>query len=299
MENETENNKMKRYKRKCLNLPRKWSQLSYSSEKRVPRSEEPLACSWPTHYIKRSGDSYMNSCGKPIAFKIRHPDSTIDFEGEQLDIVKNTLDNITPHQIEIARYWGTGPATKQWTPIIDILIDTYNVSAPRAARILAAIGAAFNDAFVVAWDFKYKWQIARPNQFDQHLMTILDTPNHPSYPSGHATIAGCAEVVLGYFFEHEKERLHELAKECAISRLYAGVHYPIDNEEGLRLGRHIGQIVIKQLENEKDKDNASIDYPLYSNKPAILPPPPYEQVISTHDNEDIVLPIYNSNNTNC
>ncbi|WP_459195410.1 vanadium-dependent haloperoxidase [Wukongibacter baidiensis] len=263
-----------------VNTPRKWSQLSYAGEERVPASEEPYANSWPTYFIRRDKEGrFTDKEGRIIAFKIRSPDSGIDFQGKQLEIVKKTLENLTSKQKKIATYWGTGPATKQWTPIIDILIDTYGISAPRAARILAATQGALNDAFVIAWHFKYKWKIARPNQFDQELATFLCTPLHPSYPSGHAAVAGCAETVLSYFFQSEENRLNELANECALSRLYAGVHYPVDNREGLRLGKHIGRIVIKQLRKEYDSNQSQIDYPIVVSKKAKLPPPPYKQVI--------------------
>lgn len=263
-----------------INVPRYWSQLSYAGEERVPPAEDPKSGSWPTYFIRRDKyGRFTDRDGNPIAFKIRQPDISIDFEGEQLDIVKKTLENITKHQIRIAKYWGTGPATKQWTPIIDRLIDTYGITAPRAARILAATQAAFNDAFVVSWYFKFLWNIARPNQLDQNLATILCTPRHPTYPSGHATVAGCAQVVLSYFFQSEADRLKELAEECALSRLYAGVHFPIDNDEGLSLGRGIGEIVVGILEKQYEGDFSRIDYPITENRHAKLPPPPYKQVI--------------------
>lgn len=265
---------------KNTNIPRYWSQLSDSTEKRVPPAEDPTTSSWPTYFLKKEDHgNFIDTCGNLIAFKIRQPDSSIDFEGEQLHQVKKTLQYLTPRQKRIAKYWGTGPATKQWTPIIDILIDTYKISAPRAARILAATQAALNDTFVVSWYFKFRWNIARPNQLDQNLISFLPTPKHPSYPSGHAAIAGCAQVILSYFFQSEKKKLKKLAEECAISRLYAGVHFPIDNNEGLSLGRNIGEIIVAQLAKQYDSDLASIDYPIRNYYNAKLPPPPYRQVI--------------------
>lgn len=262
------------------NIPREWSKLSYAGEERVPNAEDPKAGSWTTFFLKRDKyGKFIDNKGEKIAFNIQQPDSSIDFEGKQLDIVKETLKNITRKQIKIAKYWGDGPATKQWTPIIDILIDTYNVSAPKAARILACVNGAFNDAFVVAWYFKYLWEIARPNQLDQNLATVLCTPRHPTYPSGHATVAGCAEVVLSYFFNPESNKLKELAQECAISRLYAGVHFPIDNEQGLALGRQIGELVVEILKQQYDKDLNRIDYNIVGYKDAKLIPPPYKQAI--------------------
>lgn len=262
------------------NLPRYWSQLSYAGVSRVPAPEEPAAGSWPLYYLKRNMQGeFTDPYDQIIPFSIRYPDAGIDFAGEQLNIVKQTLRNLTPEQIEIARYWGAGPPTKQFTPIADRLIDTYSISAPRAARILAALHAGINDAFVVCWYFKYFWNIARPNQLDQDLATLLCTPRHPSYPSGHATVAGCAEVMLSYFFPPEALRLHELAEECALARLYAGVHFPVDNSEGLRLGRQIGKIIVKTLAKEVSKSQTKIDQVITENRQALLPPPPYTQLI--------------------
>lgn len=272
---------------KKRNLPRLWSMLSYGGEARVPPGENPKSGSWPTFFLNR--DKHMNFTdrnGDPIAFRIRQPDMSIDFEGKQLDKVKETLNNITKQQILIAKYWGTGPATKQWTPVIDRLIDTYHISAPMAARILAVTQGALNDAFVVSWYFKFLWEVPRPNQLDQNLTTILPTPRHPSYPSGHAAVAGCAQTVLSYFFEGEADRLLELAEECALSRLFAGVHFPIDNQQGLRLGRHIGEIIVTTLEKQHDNNLSRIDYSITDNLHAQLPPPPYEQIIP-FNNDDL------------
>ncbi len=40
-------------------------------------------------------------------------------------------------------------------------------------------------------------------------------------------------------------------EESAQSRLYAGVHFKIDNDDGLRLGRQIGEVVITKSTKRK------------------------------------------------
>lgn len=261
------------------NIPRKWSSLSYAGVQRVPSPEEPYTSSWPTYFIGRnSNGEFIDHQGIPIAWEIRDP-NTFDFEGDQLEKVKATLNALTPDQIRKAEYWNAGPPTKQFTPIIDRLIETYSISGSRAGRILAAVYGGINDAFVITWYFKYRWEVPRPNQLDQDLATITCTPHHPSYPAGHAVVAGCSEVILSYFFAPEADRLRELAEECAQSRLYAGVHYPADNMEGLRLGRQLGRIVVSTLKGQYDSNQAKIDYPITENRHANLMPPPYTQVI--------------------
>lgn len=256
-----------------------WPNIPYAGEDRLPVAQDPLAGTWPLNFFRRDSRGRIVSLrGKGINWRIRNP-AAIDFKGEQLSAVQTTMNNLDHHQITIAEYWNSGPPTKQWSPIIDRLIDTYGLSATHAARVLGAVQAGINDAFVVAWHFKYLWKIPRPNQLDQELRTICCTPYHPAYPSGHATISGCAEVILSYFFPPEAEKLKALAEQCAQSRLYAGVHFPADNEEGLRLGRQIGYFVVQCLKGQKDSHGRPIDTPPAENLNARLMPPPYVQAI--------------------
>ncbi|RSK26439.1 phosphatase PAP2 family protein [Bacillus sp. HMF5848] len=255
-----------------------WSDLPYAGEKHPPKNgETPYAGSWRTFFIKHGEEGFETLDGHPIQLAIRDP-HTIDWY-KQLEVVKRTLAKVTEHEKNVAVYWGSGPPTKQWTPIADILIDTYGVEAPRAGRILAALQDGLNDAFVVAWYLKYKWLVARPNQLDPSLATVICTPRHPSYPSGHAVVSGAAEEILAYFFPAERRKLHKLAEENAMSRLYGGVHYPIDNSEGLRLGRQIGRIVVDEIKRDRDSRWKLIDTPYRNYKNAKLIPPPYEQAI--------------------
>ena len=261
------------------NLPRKWSDLAYAGEVRVPPADESETHSWPLFFLNRNDQGHFtDDRGQPLALDIRHPDA-INFETEQLEAVRQTLSGLTQEKICMAEYWNAGPPTKQYTPIIDRLIDTYKLTATRAARILAAAYGGINDAMVVTWHLKYKFNVPRPNQLDQNLQTIVCTPYHPSYPAGHAVAAGCMEAILGYFFSPEKNRLKCLAEECSISRVYAGVHYPADVIEGLRLGRYIGEKITCILEKQNNSLGCKIDYTITKNLSASLMPPPYEQVI--------------------
>ncbi|MCA0984760.1 vanadium-dependent haloperoxidase [Halobacillus yeomjeoni] len=257
-----------------------WTSLPYAGEKNPPTISggvEPEASHWKTYFIRHSRRyGFETLDGSAIRLAIKHPE-TIDWYKE-LKKVKKTLAHLTERQILIAKYWGDGPASKQWTPIADRLIDTYGVEAPRAARILGVLYSGMNDAFVVCWTLKYRWLVPRPNQLDQELATVICTPNHPSYPSGHATISGAAEVILSYFFPAERDKLHQLAEENAKSRLYAGVHYPVDNDEGLRLGRQIGGIVVDELRKDR-VGGRSLDTPFTKYRDADIIPVNYEQAI--------------------
>lgn len=261
-----------------VNLPGKWSQLSYAGEKRVPQGIDPSAGSWSLFYLRREKEGVFTTLGgQAVSFSIKPPDN-YDFN-QELTTVKNVLDNLTDEQKQIAIYWGEGPPTKQWTPIIDRLIDTYGLSPVHAARVLAAVQGGINDALVVCWFYKYIWDVPRPNQLDQELATYICTPRFPTYPSGHSVMSGTSQMILSYFFPPEARHLKEIAEEVSISRLYGGVHFPADLSEGLRLGRQIGSIVVDVLKGQHDKNQSTIDTPANMDLHAELPPPPYKQVI--------------------
>ncbi|WP_238457912.1 phosphatase PAP2 family protein [Alkalihalobacterium alkalinitrilicum] len=184
-----------------------WTDVPYAGESRPPDNPvERYAGSWKTNFIRRKkGGGFETLDGRNIRFALRDP-NTINWT-EQLKVVQHELAHITDERIAIAKYWGSGAPPKQWLPIADRLIDTYGVSAPRAARILSALFTGLNDAFIITWEIKYRLNVARPNQLDPQLATVFCTPKHPAYPSGHATVSGAASVILSYFFPAESKKL--------------------------------------------------------------------------------------------
>lgn len=121
----------------------------------------------------------------------------------------------------------------------------------RFLEFFACVHAALNDIFIITWYLKYSWNVARPTQYGRNLPTVLSTPLFPAYPSAHATVAGCAEVVLSYFFPPHSNTFTEKMEEATLSRLYAGVHFKVDNDEGLKLGRQIGEMVVRVMRSQQ------------------------------------------------
>ncbi|MCM3733277.1 vanadium-dependent haloperoxidase [Fictibacillus nanhaiensis] len=227
----------------------RWSQIPYPGEQYPPMNAvTPEAGSWPMFFITRRGQEFLDPFGQKITWRIKNP-NTINWEQELL-IVKHTLQNLTPQQVRIAHEWGTGEVSKVVIPIIYNMMETYDLASTKAARFLGFYSAAMNDAFVITWYFKYLWDVARPCQFDRSIIPVLFTPRFPGYPSAHATMAGCSESILSYYFPQESYRINQLMEECAMSRLYAGVHFKVDNDEGLSLGRQLGQIVVNLVKSQ-------------------------------------------------
>jgi membrane-associated phospholipid phosphatase len=229
---------------------RRWSEYPYQGQSQPPRGSSAPAF-WPMFFIRRGSNyDFFDPFGQRIIWSIKHPND-IDW-GNELLIVERALQALTADQIRIARYWGTGSelSAKISTEIFR-LANSYRLGSPQVSRILAYVHAALNDTFIITWYLKYSWDVARPNQYSRNLPTVLPTPLFPAYPSAHATVAGCAEVLLSYFFPPHSNTITEKMEQATLSRLYAGVHFKVDNDEGLKLGRQIGEMVVQVLRSQQ------------------------------------------------
>ena len=141
-------------------------------------------------------------------------------------------------------YWNAGAPSYRWTERAVKYTQSKGVLGQRAQRMLALLNVAIYDGMVAAWDSKYAYNRARPNENDGAPAAAIATPSSPSYPDEHAVAAGAASAVLGYVFPADAAMFATLADEAAQSRLEAGVAYPSDVAAGLLLGRQVGERVV-------------------------------------------------------
>lgn len=139
--------------------------------------------------------------------------------------------------------WGEQVADK----VLQYRLDT---NAPRAARVYALVAVAGFDATIACWDAKYAYWAARPIHLDPTIKALFPTPLHPTYPSGHATIAGATSGVLAQLFPRDGICFEREAEELAASRAWAGIHFRSDNEDGLTLGRAVAKLVLERAQSD-------------------------------------------------
>lgn len=248
----------------------RWSEIPYPGQTDPYKGIEPLAGSWTSTYVNlMSSGRFYTPDNKPIYLNLLDP-SQINFS-KDLKEVEYVQANLTQTQKNIASYWGGVPIF-QWDPICLELLKTYKVDPPMCGRILYCLHCALNDAFVVTWHYKYLFDRARPCQLNRDLKTFLPTPIFPTYPSGHSVVSGAAQIVLSYFFPAESSKLSILAQTASISRLFGGIHFKSDLDEGLKLGRQIGKICTEYMQKDFDFCGQPIDVPFtkYENAP-IMP----------------------------
>lgn len=193
----------------------------------------PMCGEWKT-WILRSGSEFKPEPPYPFG-------SARDL-AEVAEVLEVALHR-TPEQIQVVHKWGDLPPPMIWCGLLNDRIASRRLSLRQAARAHAFLNVTMYDAFVSCWSTKYVYWTARPFMriTDPAFTTVITTPNFPSYTSGHSTISAAAANVMGQLFPDEARYFRGQAAEAAMSRLWGGIHFTKDNDQGLRVGRRIGE----------------------------------------------------------
>lgn len=186
----------------------------------------------------------------------------------------------TAEQSEIATFWSdfsyTAMPPGHWHEIAATISRDRNLSLADSARLFALMGLAQADAAMVCWEAKYRWNLWRPVTAiqraaeDNNPLTepdptwdhFLVSPPFPAYTSGHSSFSKSSSQVLTHYFGTDAisftarsdslpgvfrkfTSLSACADEVGMSRIYGGIHYSFDNDEGKRTGGLIGDFVSK------------------------------------------------------
>jgi membrane-associated phospholipid phosphatase len=132
--------------------------------------------------------------------------------------------------------------------------DGVHRNPPRAARAYALLAAVMFDAFIASQDGKFAYWYLRPHQNDSMIVPLFPVPNFPSYPSNHSTFSAARSEVLAYLFPTRAEFIRAVGAEAGDSRIWAGIHYPMDNLAGVNLGRAVAEVITDWAGNDGSDD---------------------------------------------
>src|SRR5262245_1864433 len=179
-------------------------------------------------------------------------------------------------QTETARFWlMVGPPA--YHPFARNLVLARKMDVEDSARFMALVAVGLTDGLIALFDAKYHYNFWRPitairngdndnNPATERQATwqpIDNTPMHPEYPCAHCvlsgSVAGVVKTVLGSEdipeiaissptapgVTHRWTNLTAFTDEVANARIWAGFHYRSSTEVGTRMGRQIGEYVVK------------------------------------------------------
>ena len=201
----------------------------------------PMCGTWQC-WITSSGSEFQPE--PPYAYG--SPEDLADVEK-----VVEVTEHLTAEQIAIVHKWADLPPPTIWNGMLLERVADLGLDAFASARAFAYLNAAMYDAFVSCWKTKYTYWTARPFQRISGLVTVIPTPNFPTYTSGHSTISGAAAQVMGEMFPRERRFFDDQAQEAAVSRLLGGIHFPHDNDQGLIVGHHIGERAVALMRRDR------------------------------------------------
>ena len=203
--------------------------------------------------------------------------------------VKKIGDSLTEEQKHIADFWDDNPVKKvvighammtikkfsppgHWMNIVGIASKKANADFSTTVYAYAKTAIALYDAFISCWDEKFRSNYVRPETvINKHLdpdwRPYIQTPPFPSYTSGHSTISAAAAEVMTEIFgnisftdtsllefgikNREIRSFRDAAQEANISRLFGGIHYRFDCDNGNVAGRKLGEFIVQKLQMKK------------------------------------------------
>lgn len=98
----------------------------------------------------------------------------------------------------------------------------------RITILVLVFAAGSSDAICAQLIKPWVGRIRPSHEFNEFINLLVSKGGKWSFPSNHAANSFAFATVLSYFFEQKKVVLYTLASIIAFSRVYVGVHYPLD-----------------------------------------------------------------------
>jgi membrane-associated phospholipid phosphatase len=209
----------------------------------------------------------------------------------------------TPEQTAIALFW-TANVVRQFNRIVRDVADAHSLDLPATARLAAMVDVTVADTAISMMHAKYFYLFWRPvtaidptsvkptgdgfgpvpGYDDGNPATVeqtgwrplIVTPNHPEYPSAHASITAALAGVLSRFLGTHAINIDvhgfdpagvagnlnavqhftmagDMVEQVMSAREWGGLHYPFSVVAGKRLGREVAKYDLRHAFRPTDE----------------------------------------------
>ena len=183
------------------------------------------------------------------------PPERVQFWKDECDQIRAEQQNLNGQKVKAVYEWAglTSMNAGNWEKIFDEYLDKNNFPVGVQLYTRAVLLSALADSNAASFNSKYSYWVMRPSQRNPEVKPLVTVPNHPSYPSAHSTISGTAATVLCELFPQDSKKWNALAEEAGMSRIWGGIHYPVDHKEGLKLGEEVGSTVLQKVSQKNSR----------------------------------------------
>ncbi len=208
------------------------------------------------------------------------PAFSTDPSSDYYAMVKEVYDvslTLTPEQKALADYFKDNPGYGAGGTYVAAFVQALNIAQftlDKAAVAYAKVGLGQHDATIVLFVNKYIFNVMRPVTYIRLYInpawnTYIPTPNHPEFPSGHATITGGALTMMSNVFGekfpitlHTYDYLNypprsystftQMGLDIANSRIYGGIHYRLTCERSIAQGKKVAENILSTIKFLKE-----------------------------------------------
>ena len=160
----------------------------------------------------------------------------------QVEAVIKAMGALSRTKLVAIDYWAH---QGDWRMIAEKYMRSHSIPIEIRLNVRALLYTALSDAEGAVFDSKYTYWAPRPHQVDPLIAPVLEAPNYPRYPSAHSALGKTAALILSHFFPKNRKQWEKMAEDSGLSRISAGLNFPIDHTQGKKLGESVAQAALK------------------------------------------------------
>jgi hypothetical protein len=175
------------------------------------------------------------------------------------------------HLTTVAQFYNAALAPAVWNDVARQLAAEQHTRLATNARAFALLNMAISDGLMTSMETKYHYRVWRPEtaihggdidgnrktDADPAFTPLITAPCFPSYPSAHAAGSYAGQQIVELFWGRRGHRvslstaalpgvtleytsLDKITEDIDNARIYGGIHFRFDQQEGETMGRRVG-----------------------------------------------------------